>query len=119
MVRILKVKELEEQKRELLARSEMYRQTMKLQAANIKYSAALYKRRFSLVRTSSRLLGLVVPLVSYFFFRHPAQPAKTGKGLLAGLASGVKALGMFRPLLRAFQSPRREESKWRHFFHLF
>jgi hypothetical protein len=117
MVRILKVEELEEQRRELLARSEMYRQTMKLQVANIKYSAALYKRRFSLVRTSSRLLGLAVPLVSYLFFRHPAHAAKTGKGLLAGLASGVKTLGMLRPLLRAFQSPKREGAKWRNFFH--
>jgi hypothetical protein len=112
MVRIFKVKELEEQKRELLARSEMYRQTLKLEVANIKFSASLLKHRYSRFRNASRLMALMVPIAGLFLFRRPAPPQeKTNKGILGGLASGLKLFGMLRPILHAFHSTERQGSK--------
>ena len=56
MVRILKVKELEARKRLLLTQSEMYRQTMRLEIANVKYSAALLQRKLRFIKPT--LAGL-------------------------------------------------------------
>jgi len=103
MVRILKVNGLEERKRLLLMRSEMHRQTLKLEAANIKYSAALFRRKFKLVRAFSRLLGVGVPLAGLFFFRRRPKPVKTGNGIVSKLFSGIKFLGQLRPLLQGIR----------------
>jgi hypothetical protein len=108
MVRILKVsKELEERKRQLLARSEVYRQTLKLEVANIRYSTALLKRKFSFLRTSSRLLGLAVPLAGLLLFRRRAKPANTGNGFLAKLLSGFNLFKQLRPFFQAVQGGHR------------
>lgn len=107
MVRILKVKELEERKRLLLGRSEMYRQTMKLELANIRYSTALLKRKFNFLRASTRLLGLAVPLAGLFFFRRRAKPAAVGNGFLSKLFSGFKLFSQLRPFLRGIQGEHR------------
>ncbi len=108
MVRILKVsKELEERKRVLLARSEMYRQTLRLEVANIGYSTALLKRKFNLLRTSSRLLGLAVPLAGLFLFRRRAKPAHLGNGFLTKIFSGFKLFRQLGPLLQAVRGEHR------------
>jgi len=111
MVRILKVKDLEEQRRLLLARSEMHRQTLKLELANIKYSTALLQRKFNVLRTSSRLLGLAVPLAGLFLFRRRSKPADTGNGLLSKLFTGFKLFGHLKPFFRGLHRERDEPKR--------
>lgn len=62
MVRILEVRELEQRKRELCARSEIYRQTLALEAANIKLSVGLMRKQMRGLRTIYRLLGWALPI---------------------------------------------------------
>ncbi|MDB6017635.1 MAG: hypothetical protein JWR19_2124 [Pedosphaera sp.] len=108
MVRILKVKDLEERKRFLIARSEMYRQTLRLEAANIKYSLALLKRKLHFLKTTFRLVGGVAPLAALLFARKQARKKKRG-GFLSRLLlqSGLGLLGRLRPLVQGFAAGRR------------
>src|ERR1700756_228047 len=99
MVRLLKVKELEDRKRFLIAQSEMYRQTLKLEAANIKFSAALHKRRLKSPKSILMLLGLVAaPAAGFMFFRRqkpkPPPELKQG-GLLPKLIMGLQLARRF------------------------
>jgi hypothetical protein len=86
MVRILKIKELGEKKRELLARSEIHRQTLTLEMANVKLSFNLLKKRLHVLKTIYRLLGFAVP-VGGLLFGHGKEPAKK-RGFLSRLLSG-------------------------------
>lgn len=97
MVRLLKVKELEDRKRFLLAKSEIYRQTLKLEIANVKFSTALIKRKLKARRLPLLLLGSTLPLAGMFFAKKRAQP-KPAAGLLGKLLSGIKLFGQLKPL---------------------
>lgn len=105
MVRLLKVKELEERKRFLLARSEMYRQTLTLEVANIKFSAALMKRKLKSPKSALIMLGLAVPAIGFFIGRRraKAKAAAAGPaGLLPKMLVGLKLFSRFAPLLKKF-----------------
>lgn len=123
MVRILKVRDLEERKRMLLARSEMYRQTLKLEVANIKFSAALLNRKLKLLRTASRLLGLAVPLAGMYFFRRKPESSNVTNnernGILSRLIYGFKLFGQLSPLLRGFRVERQPQPKRKSFMQFF
>src|ERR1700719_3426609 len=104
MVRILKVKELEARKRLLLTQSEMYRQTMRLEIANVKYSAALLQRKLRFIKPTLAGLGVFAPLAGFFFARKKAaqrrqqQPREAG-GILAKLLAGFRFFTHLRPIL--------------------
>ena len=104
MVRLLKVKELEDRKRFLLATSEMYRQTLTLEIANVKFSAALLKRKLKFRRYIVVLLGLTVPLAGFFFARKRSKPK--AQGFLPKLMSGMKLFSQFAPWLKKFRPAR-------------
>jgi hypothetical protein len=95
MVRILEVKELGTKKQELRARSEIYRQTLALEAANVKLSLVLLKKELRVLRTAYRLVGWAVP-ISGLLFGHKKRESKSGllSRFLAGfnLATRIKAL---------------------------
>ena len=101
MVRLLKVKELEERKRFLLAKSEIYRQTLKLEIANVKFSTALLKRKLKARRAPFLLLASALPLAGLLFARKRMKP-KQAAGLLGKLLAGVKFLSQFKPLWKGF-----------------
>ncbi len=98
MVRLLKVKELERRKRFLLAKSEIYRQTLKLEIANVKFSTALLKRKLKARRAPFLLLGSALPLAGLFFARKKRPEPKPSAGLLGKLLFGIKLFGKFKPL---------------------
>jgi hypothetical protein len=105
MVRLLKVKELEARKRFLLAKSEMYRQTLTLEIANVKFSAALQRRRLKARLGRFLLLGSVFPLAGLFFaWKRPKPVVAAARGFLPKLLSGLKLAGKFAPWLKAFRS---------------
>ena len=95
MVRILEVKELAKKKKELTARSEIYRQTLVLEATNIKLSVSLLKKRMRALKVVYRLLGWSVPVSGLLFGAKNESPKQ---GLIAqfltgfSLASRIKSL---------------------------
>jgi hypothetical protein len=100
MVRILKVKELEERKKSLLVRSEIYRQTLKLEMANAEYSAALVKKRFHTLRRSCRLIAAAVPLAALLL----AQKRLRRKGFLSHALSGLRFFNRIASFLGEIRS---------------
>jgi hypothetical protein len=104
MVRLLKVKELEERKRFLLASSEMYRQTLTLEVANIKFSTALLKRRLKSPKHLLMLLGLAVPVAGYVMGRRAKATEKSrASGWLPKLVAGWKLYQRVAPLIKKFR----------------
>ncbi|MDB6065726.1 MAG: hypothetical protein JWR26_1934 [Pedosphaera sp.] len=102
MVRILKVKQLEDRKRFLLSKSEIYRQSLKLEIANVKVSLALLKRKFKFIGASAGILGAVAPLAGFFIARKKSRRPKQ-KGFLSRVFTGLKLAGQLKPLLKGFQ----------------
>jgi hypothetical protein len=104
MVRIFKVKELEIRRRSLLARSEVYRQTLRLEVRNIQFSAELQKRRLHVVQKIFRIGSMVAPLVTMFLFkkRNKTEANSAGApngGFLSKLSSGLKFAGQMKRFL--------------------
>jgi hypothetical protein len=112
MVRILKVKELDDRKKALLARSEMHRQTMKLEIANVRFSLALMKKKLKVVRAGSMVAGALLPVVGGLFWaRKRTQEKEKTKarpkgGLLPKLFSGLKLLRQVSPLMAGIAASR-------------
>ncbi|HWF17656.1 MAG TPA: hypothetical protein VG754_00220 [Verrucomicrobiae bacterium] len=116
MVRLLKVKELDDRKRFLLARSEMYRQTLTLEVANIKFATSLLKRRLKAPKTIFMLLGtLALPAAGFFAGRRGLQkkakapPPPTG--LLPALFAGWKLFSRLVPLVKKLRPARKPSAQ--------
>jgi hypothetical protein len=105
MVRFLKVTETEDRKKMLVARSQMYRDTLTLEVANARYSVALFKRRLKSGRNILLLLSSVFPLTGIFLAR---QQVKQAGGVLGKLMSGLRLFSQFAPLLKKFRSDKTE-----------
>jgi Tfp pilus assembly protein PilN len=113
MVRILKVKELEERKQHLLTQSEMYRQTLTLEIANIKFSTALLKRKLRTPKVILTALGLTaLPAAGFFFGRSSIKPKKKQQreqeGLLPKLMIGWNLFRRFAPLVQKFRQRHKQ-----------
>ena len=102
MVRILKVKELGDRKRFLRAQSEMYRQTLTLEIANVKFSAALLKRRLKSKRNIAMLLGSALPIAGFLFVRKRAK--RVSSGVMPKVLVGLKLFNKFMPWVKTFQA---------------
>jgi hypothetical protein len=103
MLRIFKVKELEEKRRALAAESEVYRQTLTLEIQNLRLHAAHTKRRFSSLTTPNPLIMMILPFAKSFLVRSIVRRTKNRFGLLrvaAGALFGWKVYRKFAPLLR-------------------
>jgi hypothetical protein len=108
MVRILKVKDLEDHKRFILAKSEMHRQTMKLEIANLRFSTALLKKRLKFFRSASLLLGTAAPLAGLIMARKRAKQTQRG-GFIGKLFAAVQLLGHLKPILGSIAAGRPRE----------
>lgn len=104
MVRIFEVKQLEEKRRLLVARSEIHRRMLELEATNLKVSVCLLKERFSVVKIVRNAFGIAAPLAGALFAQ-PQNNSSKGGGLLSRLLSGLNlALGVL-PLFRKSEPP--------------
>jgi hypothetical protein len=96
MVRILKVTELAEKKKELLARSELHRQTLTLEVTNVKLAWALLKKRMRVLKTVYRMISWAVPVGAILFGQKKKERRRSGflSQLLSGfnLATKIKSL---------------------------
>lgn len=115
MVRILKVNELREKKKELLVRSEIHRQTLALEITNVKLGIALLKKRMHVLKTLYRVLGFAVPVGGILF----GQKHKEKKvGFISKLLSGFNLASRIRSFLnghRAAQHAPDETEDSTHF----
>jgi hypothetical protein len=111
---------LDEYKRELLARSEVYRQTLALQRAELQSSFAWVPRSVGTVRSILPLLAVAAPIAGFFFARKkftasprlrkdPEPPVK--KGLFATALMGFQLYNRVRPILTAFAQRRPERQR--------
>jgi hypothetical protein len=109
MVRILKVKELEERRKLLLTKSEMYRQTMKLEIANVRFSAALMKKKLKVVRAGSAIVGSLLPLVGGLLWarKRSKEKQRSSNGFVPRIFSGLHILRQLSPLLAGIAAQRR------------
>ena len=106
MVRILKVRDVAERKRQLLRESELYRQTLRVEAASVKFSLDEWHRKWASAKSAFLLAGAVAPLAGFFFGRRRGESGeKNGQaraGWLDRLKTGMRVAGWLWPLLRKF-----------------
>jgi len=97
MVRILKVTELADKKKELLARSEIHRQTLALEVTNVKLGWALLKKRMLVLKTVYRMFGWAVPVGTILFGHKKKERQRSGflSKLLSGFNLATKIKSMF------------------------
>jgi|HubBroStandDraft_6_1064221.scaffolds.fasta_scaffold388591_2 hypothetical protein len=95
MVRILEIKELAEKKKELVARSEIHRQTLALEVTNLKLGVALVKKRMHGLRAVYRILGWTVPIGGLVFGR---KQKSGGAGFISQFLSGFNLASRLKSL---------------------
>ena len=114
MVRILKVDKLQHRKQILLAKSEIYRQTLRLEIGNIKVASAVVKRKFNLVHIMFRFLGAAAPIAGFFFARKLGRRQQAG--FIPRLVSTFAILRRLGPMVQNFWQGRRKPHKeWTRF----
>jgi hypothetical protein len=107
-----KITSLQDHKRELLARSEVYRQTLILQAQELQSSVAWVPRAIGTAKSIGPLLAIIAPVAGLFFARkklagstttrHAPEPPRSKKGFLATALMGFQLYNRVRPILNAF-----------------
>ncbi len=112
MVRILKVKELDDRKKLLLAQSEMYRETLRLEVANVKFSLALLRRRLDFVKSAVGVVGVAAPVLGLVlglrgFRKKDVAMTAAKRGMFSKLMAGWQMFRRFRPLVQEFLEGRR------------
>jgi hypothetical protein len=111
---------LDDYKRELLARSDLYRQTLTLQTQELRSSVAWVPRSLGMVRSIAPILAVAAPIAGFFFARKKitgnSTTARKGpetrakKGFFATALMGFQLYNRVRPILSAFaQRPRQRE----------
>ena len=78
----------------------MYRQTLTLEIANVKFSTALLKHRLKSKRTLFLMLASALPIAGIFAGRGRVKQAG---GLMSKVMSGMKLFGQVAPWIRVFR----------------
>src|SRR4051812_20500231 len=108
------MRSLEEHKRELLARSEAYRQTMVVHGQELQQSMAWVPRAVTMAKTAAPLMAFGVPLLGMLLLRRKkhvpvprtSKPPASKKGLLGMVLGGVEIYNRLRPVLTVFLQHR-------------
>ena len=103
-----KVDAIAEQKRTLIARSEMYRQSMEADLRNIREAVAWVPRTFRAMRMVYPVLLLALPAAGFFLKKQIGRkrsPPK--KGWLGKAATGIKIFRSVKPFWDGFREARR------------
>jgi hypothetical protein len=111
MVRILKVDGLQERKKELRARSEIYRQTLVLEVTNVRMSVALLKKRFSGIKSVYRMFGWAVPVGGLLFGAKREAEGHGKSGFLTQLLSGLNLAGKIKSIFQKFKGAGHAEEE--------
>jgi hypothetical protein len=104
MVRILRVTELVERRRALVAQSNIHRRTMELELANVRFAASLLKRRWTRLRNLGMLAATAASVATLFSARSRDKAAGSN-GFFAKAYAGFRMGIRLMALLKRFQSP--------------
>jgi len=108
-----KVNGLAERKRELLARGDLYRQSLESEFRNIETATAWVPKTVRMVRAAYPVLMFAAPLLGYTFARKKRRasngeaPAPPARGLVATAWAGYKLFRRIKPIwdgLRTWKS---------------
>ena len=103
--------ELEARKRALVAESEAYRQTLRLEVAQLQLHAEQLKRRFRLILFAQPLVALL-PLVIKLVVGRKARIERNSRSKFAGMLNaaliGWRLARRFAPLIGAFRRRGRQ-----------
>ncbi|WP_150107187.1 hypothetical protein [Pedosphaera parvula] len=74
---------------------------MKLESANVRFSAALLKKKLKFFRSAIAILGTAAPLAGLAMARKRAKRSQRSQrgGMIGKLFAGLQLLGQFKPLL--------------------
>lgn len=106
-----KIDSLAEQKRELIIRSEMYRQSLEGHLSDIREATVWIPRTFRMLRSVYPVFVFALPLVGFavrrkgLLRRRPPPPPK--KGLLNKAATGIKIFRTVKPFWDGFRQAQR------------
>jgi hypothetical protein len=105
MVRILRIKDLEERRRMLLERSGAYREMLRVDVAGIGLSLADFKERFRPMRSLWRVITVAAPVVGVLLGRR-RKTAESRGSFLPQLLAGLTVAGELVGVIKKFQSSR-------------
>src|SRR3954470_15149573 len=93
---------LEQRKRELLARSEFYRQSMGADVEQIRHATAWVPKGIKAARAVYPILMTAAPVLGFFFSRRRHRPEKNsnsnGRGLFAKAFAGYRLFRKVKPV---------------------
>lgn len=99
--------QLEIRKRELLARSDVYRQALSAEIASLQSATAWVSRTLHYARLVAPVLALVVPAAGWAFRgRKKAPPPRKPKGLLAKVIAGYHIARQVKPVWDGYRRAR-------------
>ena len=107
-----KINGLAERKRELIARSDLYRQSLASDFRNVETATAWVPRTVRVVRAAYPVLMVAAPLFGYVFARKKLRrddkaPLNGSRGMVATAWAGYKLFRQIKPIwdqLRAWKS---------------
>ena len=99
---------LEQRKRELLARSEFYRQSMAADLQNIRTATAWVPLGIKAARSIYPILMTAAPVLGFLFSRNRrgAEKNSNGRGLFAKAFMGYRLFRKVKPVWDSFRSWR-------------
>src|SRR5438105_15671039 len=92
---VAKIDDLQERKRQLLNRSESYRQSMDAGFQNVKNATAWVPKTIRIARTAYPVLLLIAPMLGWVFsrkrrFPSPTTPSPVRRGMVASALAGYR-----------------------------
>lgn len=101
--------DLQARKRQLLAQSEFYRQTLASDIAHLNAATSWIATTLRYARMVSPILAMAVPIAGFFFRsrkKHAPQPPPRKKNLLGTLLTGYKIARHVKPIWDGFSRAR-------------
>ena len=117
MAQFIKIRDLAARKQALLAESELYRQTLKLELQNVQLYGARFRRKFSFLKVANQLV-FVLPLVrSVWAWRSSSKkperkPVVRGGSTLGLLLTGWRIYRNLVPVVRGLLSRQSSRSSF-------
>jgi hypothetical protein len=102
------VRVLEQRKRELIARSQFYRQSMGADLQNIRTATAWVPKGIKAARAIYPILMTAAPVLGFLFSRkrHRGEKNSNGRGLFAKAFAGYRLFRKVKPVWDGFRSWR-------------
>jgi nucleotide-binding universal stress UspA family protein len=101
------VNELAERKRALLARSESYRQSIRIEVDRIEEATAWIPKALRMARAAAALVMIAAPFAGALFGRKRGVKRRVIGGIASKVLAGLKLFRLIKPLWE--RSPREKE----------